>query len=140
MARKELTELQYKVLAEIAKGEKNITEICSEFGVGRTTYYDWRKTDLWKVELANMLEVKKQAEIDGVKNSVDIYLKRLEDLSKKSKNDMVRYQATKELLGHAGMVVSHKEEVTVKQEDDEQKNVLLNLLNKKKQDREDQVH
>jgi transposase len=142
MAKDHLSDVQLKVIEAVVEGDKTIIEICSMFGVGRTTYYDWRKKEYFMNSLNQMLEEKKNVAIDSLKGKVQEYLETLDDLRRKSKNDMVRYHATNTLLGHAGLIVTNKDEVTFKNKNDsESKNELMELWKQKKeQQQEEQVH
>jgi ACT domain-containing protein len=139
MARGQLDDRQIKFISALAEGDKTIVEICEVYNVPRSTYYDWRKKDYFIQALQELLDEKKNAAIDRLKDKVDDYLGILDNLAMKSKNDMVRYHATNTLLGHAGLIVTNKDEVTFKNKNDsESKNELMELWKQKKEQQQDQ--
>jgi transposase-like protein len=140
---KSLNERQLKAIELIADGQRTVRQICDEVGIGsRTTFYDWMKKDEFKKKLQETLEQKGEIMKESLKGRVDDYISTLETIRKKSKNDMARYHSANVLLNHAGWIMNTKQEVTVKDKDEEDsKNYLMDMIkNKDDEDSEGKVH
>jgi hypothetical protein len=130
-----LNDKQLKAIELLSDGELSVKAIAEheDVSVSRTTLYSWMKLDGFTDKLTEMNELRDKLLRDAVKKRVHQYIDRLEKLSDKSKNEMVKLNATKELLSHAGWN-SNVQDINIK--DDRQqdnKNELMEMWKKKKQ-------
>lgn len=132
----ELTPTQLKLIELIVSEEKSITEATNEVGISRTSYYDYIKNPVFKQAMDEAIELKVKEARKHIKINVNKYLKQLDNLSEKGKNEAARVNALKTLLTMGELDPSTKQEVTVKNDESEQKNVLLDMLKEKSEDGE----
>jgi transposase-like protein len=127
-----LTEQQLKAVELVLEGEKTVTAIAKECGVSRPTMYSWMNKDEFKEKLSALDDLRDEFLRKAIKSRVEVYKERLEALSEKSPNDMVKLNATKELMSHAGWN-SNVQDINIK--DDRQQdntNDMLDMYRKKK--------
>jgi transposase-like protein len=127
-----LSEQQLKAVELLLGGEHTVKAIAKECEVSRTTMYAWMEKEEFKEKLREMSNLQEQFLREAIKGRVNELVDRLEDLSRKSKNEMVKLNATKELLSHGGWN-SNVQDINIK--DDRQqdnKNELMEMWKKKK--------
>jgi hypothetical protein len=129
-----LNDKQFEAIELLSDGELSVKAISEheEVSVSRTTLYSWMKLDEFIEKLTEMNELRDKLLRDAVNKRVHQYIDRLEKLSDKSKNEMVKLNATKELLSHAGWN-SNVQDINIK--DDRQqdnKNELMEMWKKKR--------
>lgn len=127
-----------KAIEMLVEGGYTITAIAKEIGIVRSTMYEWMKRDDFKAKLSEMQELKNDVLKENVKGNAEDNIRVLEQLRDNSANDMTRYHAANVLLGFAGWNDKQTHEVTIKNDESDQKNYLLELLNKKKQQKEEE--
>lgn len=121
---------QLEIIAYLAAEASTLKEALEHCDVAKSTYYDWKRKPEFNEVLKEFQEAKKHAEIDFVKDSVDKYLKRIDLLSDKSTNDMVKLQASNKMLEIAGLGVV--DDGNNKKDESGYKNFLKDLLKVKK--------
>lgn len=129
-----LHERHMRAIEMLVEGGYTITAIAEEAEVTRTTMYSWMRRDDFKAKLSEMQETKNDTLKENVKGNAEANIKVLEELRDKSSNDMTRYHAANVLLGFAGWNDKQSHEITIKNDDTDSKNHLLDLLNDKKND------
>lgn len=124
-----LNEKQRAMISELVAGERGVVEICNSLEIPTSTYYWWRNnSDEFIKALDEAIELKVQEAKKEIKMDVKKYIKRLDELSKSSKNDMAKINAVTKLLDLA-QLFENKSEITVKSDlNSEEKNHLLDLL------------
>lgn len=137
---KVLTDKQLKVIDMLIENEKSISDICSDVGIARSTFYDWRRGNkLFNQKLDEAVEERVKTLKQNVRSNAAKYVKWLEDIAEKSKNDNARVAALGKLSTLGELDPAFKQEITVKNDESEQKNVLLGML-KKNEEEQDSVH
>jgi hypothetical protein len=121
---------QLELIAYLTAEAKTLQEALTHCNVPKSTYYDWKRKPEFNEVLKEFQDAKKHAEIDFVKDSVDKYLKRIDRLSDKSANDMVKLQASNKMLEIAGLGV--QDEGNNKKDESGYKNFLKDMLKVKK--------
>ncbi|MBS4207458.1 phBC6A51 family helix-turn-helix protein [Bacillus sp. FJAT-50079] len=133
-----LEERQLKAIEMLVEGGHTITAIAKEVGVSRKTMYTWMSKDNFKAKLQEMQELKNNILKEKVKGNAEANIKVLEELRDSSKNDMTRYHCANILLQYAGWNSNQVQEITIKSDDSNDKNYLLDLLKKKREEKQDQ--
>lgn len=131
-----LDERHLKAIEMLVEGTSTITAIAKEVRVSRRTLYDWMAKDDFKAKLHELQTHKDNVLREKVKGNAEENIKALEKLRDSSANDMVKYNAANQLLNYAGWSNNQVHEVTIKQDDNEQKNHLLDLLNEEQKEEE----
>jgi hypothetical protein len=121
---------QLEIIAYLTAEASTLKEALDVCNVAKSTYYDWKRKPEFNETLKEFQEAKKQAEIDFIKDSVDKYLERIDRLSDKSANDMVKLQASNKMLEIAGLGVDN--EGNNKKDESGYKNFLKDMLKVKK--------
>ena len=129
-----LTDKKLKAIELLSAGEMTVTAIAEELNVGRTTIYAWLKDSKFKAKLEEMNKLKDAYLKQELKDKAGKYLKELEKLGMKSKNDMVRVRAIQDLLAHADW--NQQTEITINTNDDNKNDLLAMWKEKKNQDKE----
>ncbi|WP_416147908.1 phBC6A51 family helix-turn-helix protein [Salipaludibacillus sp. HK11] len=111
--------------------QRNITvkAIAEELQVSRTTIYAWLKDAEFKAKLEEMNRLRDAYLKQELKDKAEDYIRALEKLGNNSKNDMVKLRALENLLMHSGW--NQTQEVTVKTDESESKNAMIQLLKQK---------
>jgi hypothetical protein len=124
-----LTDKQNAFISEVVAGDKTIVQICEELDVPRSNYYFWKShSKEFQDAMDEAIELKVREAKKNIKLDVQKYIKRLDELSKSSKNDMAKINAVTKLLDLA-QLFENKSEITVKSDlNSEEKNHLLDLL------------
>ena len=119
----------------MSDGELSVKAIAEhpDVSVSRTTLYSWMKLEEFTDKLTEMNEIRNQLLRDAINKRVHQYIDRLEKLSDKSKNEMVKLNATKELMSHAGWN-SNIQDINIKDDRQQEntKNELMEMWKKKK--------
>jgi predicted DNA-binding protein YlxM (UPF0122 family) len=137
MKEKPLTDKQLQVIELIVQGEQSILDICETVNVSRTAYYNWRRDNkLFNEKLEEAIDEKVKILRQNVRSNANKYIKWLEDIAKNSKNDNARVNALGKLSSLGELEPVYKQEVTIKNDESEQKNVLLDMLKEKSEDGE----
>jgi len=123
-----------RAIEMLSLGEMTVKAISEELEVSRTTIYSWLKDPKFKAKLEEMNKLRDAFLKQELKDKAKDYLKELEKLGKKSKNDMVRLRAIEDLLAHSGW--NQQTEITINT-NDTNKNALLELW-KEKQNQDNQ--
>lgn len=112
-----------------------VMEAVQKAGVPKSTYYDWMKNPNHEFTKAyeemlnfHVSEVKK-----SVKKDANNIVKALQDILYKGDNENARVNASAKLMTFAELDPSSKQELTIKNDDSDKKNVLLDMLKKSKQ-------
>lgn len=126
-----LHERQLRAIEMLVEGNFTITAIALEVDVTRKTLYTWMRRDDFKAKLHEMQQLKDDVLRQSVKGNAEANIKVLEELRDNSKNDMTRYHAANILLSFAGWNNNQTHEITIKQDDSDSKNHLLEMLKDK---------
>lgn len=132
----ELTPVQIKLIELIVSENKTVKDATEEVGIGRTTYYDYLKLDKFKRAMDEAIELKVQEAKKNIKVNVNKYIRTLDNLSEKGKNEAARVNAIGKLFTLAELDPQFKSEVTIKNDDSAAKNAMLEKLKQKKQEEE----
>ncbi|WP_339227828.1 phBC6A51 family helix-turn-helix protein [Oceanobacillus sp. FSL K6-2867] len=130
-----LTDKKLKAIEMISSGEYTVTAIAEELGVSRGAIYKWMKDPKFKAKLEEMNKLRDAYLKQELKDKAGKYLKELEKLGMKSKNDMVRMRAIQDLLAHADW--NQQTEITINTNDDNKNDLLALWKEKQSQDKED---
>ncbi|UNC92722.1 terminase gpP N-terminus-related DNA-binding protein [Candidatus Contubernalis alkaliaceticus] len=110
-----------------------VTELSEQIGITRKTFYDWFKKDEFQKAIEEALELRVKEMKQQIRGRAKEYILILEDVAKKSKNDMARVTAVTKLLGIIGLDPGTKQEITVSHgKEDDSKNDLMDILQNKK--------
>ncbi len=129
-----LNEKQIKLIELLVSGEVLIKDALEQTGIPKSTYYDWRKNETGEFMKAynEALGFKVDEAKKNIKNNVERYLKTLDDIQSKGKNEQARVNAVGKLFTFAELDPSFKQEINIK-DNEEHKNVLLDMLKDNKQ-------
>ncbi|WP_373892782.1 phBC6A51 family helix-turn-helix protein [Virgibacillus sp. CBA3643] len=134
-----IDERQTKLIELLVSGDYTTKDACKNAGVPLTTYYEWRKNDSKPGKEFNKyydeaLELKVKESRRTVKSNVNELLDSLLNISKKGKNENARVNAVAKLMNYAELDPSDKQELTVKDGQDDA-NKLLEMWQSKKKDK-----
>lgn len=128
-----LTEKQTKLIELLVAGAHDIQACCDMALVKRSTYYYWQNNNKAFQEAYNdAIELKVNRAKQNIRRNVDVYLNRLDKLSETGANENARVNAIAKLLTLAELDPQFKQEVTIKTDDSDSKNYMMEMLNKKK--------
>lgn len=131
MAQRPLSEKQLNVIEELVKGDMSITDICSMYGIGRSTYYDWKRYNaLFNSTLHEALELKDKVLKQNVKSSTEKYVRWLEKQAENGKNENAKVSAMKELIEISG--IKDLEEASDNKDETKIKNKLMDMIKGRK--------
>lgn len=126
-----LRENHLKAIEMLVEGNFSITAIANEVDVTRGTLYNWMAKDDFKAKLQETQQLKDDILRQNVKGNAEANIRVLENLRDNSANDMTRYHASNVLLGFAGWNSNQTHEITIKSDDSDAKNHMMDLLKKK---------
>lgn len=131
-----LKDNQYKAIELLVDGKLNITQIAKhkDVNVTRRTIYNWMKNETFKKALQEALQLKDDVLRESIKGRAEESLRALEKIRDTSKNDIAKYHASNLLLSYAGWTDKQVTEVNVNHTADESRNKLLDILNSKDKD------
>lgn len=132
--KKRLTDVQIKVIEAVVADDKSITEICELFNVPRPTYYYWvRNNKAFNEAMDEAIDEKVREARKNIRAKINKYIDRLDNLSVTGKNEAAKVNAISKILTMGELDPQFKQEVTVKNDDSEAKNYMLEMLKKKRE-------
>lgn len=128
---------QLRAIELLALGEMTVKAIAEELEVSRTTIYAWLKNSEFKAKLKEMNDLKDAYLKQELKEKAKDYLKEMENVANKSKNQLAKIRALENLLNYAGWQFNESQEITFKSDDDNS-NKLLQMWKSKNQEQVEQ--
>ncbi|MFB4472153.1 phBC6A51 family helix-turn-helix protein [Oceanobacillus caeni] len=126
-----LTDKKKEAIKLLASGEMTVQDIAKHLEVSRGTIYYWLKDNEFKTKLEEMNKLRNAYLKQELKDKAGNYIKSLESLSVKSKNDMVKLRALEDLLMHGGW--TNEQDININTNNDNA-NKLLEMWKRKKQE------
>ncbi|AIF45423.1 phBC6A51 family helix-turn-helix protein [Virgibacillus sp. SK37] len=138
-----LSEKQLKLIELLISDEHTITEALAKVQVAKTTFYEWRKGQSkpgkeFNKAYEEALEFKVRESRKNIQQDVNSLLNELKKISTSSKNDNARVQAIKQLITYAELDPDFKQQLTINNGEEENKNKLLEMLKAKQEEKEGQ--
>lgn len=136
-----LSDKQRELVSRIATGDEPITYVLKDLGIPISNYYYWRNNSQpFNAAIDEAIELKVQEARKLIKTEINTHIKELSKLAKGGKNEQARINAYKTLFDLAELF-NNTQEITIKSADKEEKNELLSMLNKDKDQQDDeQIH
>lgn len=123
-----LNEKQLKAIELYITG-MSVTDLSEEIGIGRRTFYDWIKKDEFTKAIDEAIENQVKIMKQQMRGKASEYIKSLEQIARKGKNDNARVNALSKLLTISGLDPGSKQEITINSEGEkDNKNKLLEML------------
>jgi len=140
--RYKLTEKQMKLIELLVEGNLTIKDACEQVGISRVTYYSWmqgegKKGRAFQKAYEEALDFKVNESKRRIKNDINGLIDSLMKIIKSGSNETAKVNAVAKLLTYAELDPQFKQEVTIKTDDSESKNALLDMLEKKKESNQD---
>ncbi|WP_163581123.1 phBC6A51 family helix-turn-helix protein [Gracilibacillus saliphilus] len=133
-----LTEKQLKLIEKVVEGNSTIKECYESVQVPKTTYYYWMNHNKeFQKAMDQALEDKVKESKHNIRKNVNTYIDALTDIVRSGKNENAKVNAVSKILNYAELDPQFKQELTIKN-NDEDKNTLLKKWKEKQQENKEE--
>lgn len=132
-----LTDKQKELIERLVEGSELIQDVLKSLDISSSTYYYWRQNNkTFNDAYDAAIEAKVDEARKNIRSEVRKYIKRLDEISLNGSNENARVNAIAKILTLGNLDPQFKQEITIKSDDNEQKNHLLDLLNEQQKEEE----